>query len=415
MIALLILACSALLMTCAGSSSDNRRQAADDGLITLRDMAQETDFSFFGYESASDVGKEELGEPIEIRKIDSDALLQRAVPDDSMIIGSNEYLYPVLVRDKPIGSVQVMIDEDVWEYVAIGAKSMIEKVLDTIAANALVIEDSYLLDLDEIEMAFVGYEESGRNILIPLYASDSAPFIPGTKYEFREIAPYIKATIIAARDSYNDMVPPNLRNMNASPVPVVGELLRSLSSSHTMTESASKTNKLLNVQLFPQEQNQWCWAATGKMTMLFAGGDAGGITQCAQANDAFVQNSCCEDGAATKCNKPFYPLYDNWGFTAKEGYNDAGAALSWTALKAVLDAGKPVSFLWKWNSGGGHYMVAVGYYEDTTENPVKRLVNINDPWPPGEGKKYSVTYEKWVGGAKYDALQTCYYYDIAKK
>jgi hypothetical protein len=414
-LAIIILACSVFLITCSGNSTGNRGQAAEDGLATLRSMVQDSEFSFFGYESASDVGQEELGEPLEIRDIDSDALVQSEVPNDAMIVGSNEYLFPVLVREKPIGSIRVMIDDDVWEYVAIGSKSRIEKTLAMLSANALAVEDSYLLDLEEIEMAFVGYELSGRNILIPLYTSDSAPLVPGTKYEFQDIAPYIKAAIIAARDSYNDMVPPGLRNTNESRVGAIAELIRSRSSSRATAENGNKTNKLLNVQLFPQEQNQWCWAATGKMTMLFAGGDVTSITQCAQANDAFGQDSCCDDGTAKKCNKPFYPLYENWGFTAKEVYKSEGTALSWTALKAVLDAGKPVSFLWKWDSGGGHYMVAVGYHEDLSANPVQRMVHINDPWPPEVGKKHSVTYEKWVGGPKYDNLQTCYYYDIAKK
>jgi len=415
LLALLILACLGFLMTCSGSSSGNRTQAAEDGLTILRSMARDSGSDFYGYETASDVGQEEIGEPLEIRTIDIDALLQRAVADDSMIVGSHEYLFPVLVRARPIGSIQVMIDDGAWEYVAIGSKSTIEKALDIISANALTIADSYLLDLDEIEMAFVGYESDGRDILIPLYASDSAPFVPGTKYEFKDIAPFIKAAILAAQDSYNDMVPLHLRNANESRVRASEELSPAASASRTMTESGNKTSKLLNIKLFPQEQNQWCWAATGKMTMLFAGGDINSITQCAQANDAFGQSSCCEDGKTKECNKPYYPLYDNWNFTAREVFEPGGAALSWADLKGLIDAGKPVAFLWKWKSGGGHYMVAVGYHEDLTADPVKRMVHIHDPWPPDVGEQRSVTYEKWVGGPDYNNLQTCYYYNIVKK
>jgi hypothetical protein len=60
-------------------------------------------------------------------------------------------------------------------------------------------------------------------------------------------------------------------------------------------------------------------------------------------------------------------------------------------------------------------MVAVGYYEDLTTDPATQMVYINDPWPPNVGEQHSVTYEKWVGGPKYNNLQTCFYYDIVKK
>lgn len=405
----------ALLHACSNKSSSPQMQAAETGLETLRSMAESPEFQFFGYESASDVGNEELGEPMAIKRIDINALLNSETPSDSMIVDSNEYLFPVMVRAKIIGSIQIMIDDDSWEYVAIRSKAEVEKALEIISANALAIEDSYILDLKEIEMVFVGYESSGRNILIPIFLGASTTLVPGAKYEFTVIAASIKSAIISAKDSYKSMVPPNPSDQDSSQVSAIGELFNDRSSSSQVIKAASKTSKLLNITLYPQVQDQWCWASTGMMTMLFAGGDPKTITQCAQANDAFSQDSCCVAGQTNQCNKSYYPLYDNWGFTAKEVYKEEGTALSWNALKASIDAGKPVAFLWKWSSGGGHYMVARGYYEDLTTNPVTRMVHINDPWPPNVGEQNSVTYEKWVGGPKYDNLQTCYYYDILKK
>ena len=347
--------------------------------------------------------------------MDLDALVESRVPGDYMIIEKNEYLFPVMVRDKPIGSIQIMIDEGNWEYVATGSKAKIEKTLEIISANSLDPDNSYLLDIEEIELAFVGYESNGKNILIPLFKNESCSFVPGTRYEFTKIADEIKSEILLARDSYNSMVPPDSNELNEKKGSKIQELPGYSSSPKSALETASKTNKLLNIKLIPQIQNQWCWAATGRMTMIFAGGEPSTLTQCAQANDAFSQDSCCTDGGAKECNKPYRPLYDNWGFTAKKIYNSEGAALSWTALKGLIDAGKPVAFLWRWNKGGGHYMVAVGYYEDLMTNPVTRMVHINNPWPPDVGEEQSVTYDKWVGGPDFNNLQTCYFYDIVKK
>lgn len=411
-----ILLILAFLTTCSGGSSDTSRgQAAADGLTTLRSMARDEGFDFYGYESAGDIGQEVIGDPIEQKCIDTGALLQRITADDSLIVGCNQFLYPVMVKGKPIGSILVMMTNGAWEYIAIGSKLTIEEALNILSVNHIAVSDAYLLDLDEIEMAFVGYKHEGRDILIPLYASDFAPFVPGVKYAFAQLAPYIKAAVIEAQASYLNMVPSAPGTSGETRSQTVPSQALSRSAFRVMSESAEATNKMLNVHLYPQEQDQWCWAAAGKMTMLFAGGDSKTVTQCAEADNAFGQSSCCNNGETKQCNQPHYPLYENWGFAAREVFKDDGAALSWADLKGLIDAGKPVAFLWKWNSGGGHYMVAVGYHEDLTATPVKRLVHIHDPWPPEVGEKKSITYKNWVGGSAYDHLQTCYYYNIAKK
>ncbi|MDQ5986156.1 MAG: hypothetical protein CSYNP_01875 [Syntrophus sp. SKADARSKE-3] len=409
----------AILFACSPGSSGNntssiRRQTAESGLETLRSMAESSDYLFFGYESPSDVGKEELGEPITVKTIDIETLLTSDVPNDAMIIEKNEYVFPVMVRSKPIGAVQIMLKDDTWEYVAIGSKSDVEKALNIISANALAIEDIYLLNLEEVEMAFMGYKSNGRQILIPLYKSAAAPFVPGVKYAFKDIALFIKNSVISAKASYADMAPPVLNDKDTAKDSAVTALSRSPSSSSRTVAGSAKTHKELDIPLFPQEQDEWCWAATGTMTMIFAGGDQGSITQCAQANDAFGQSGCCMDGGTSQCNKPYRPSYEKWGFRAEKVYNAGGAALSWTELKGYIDSGKPVAFLWKWRHGGGHYMVAVGYYEDTTTYPTIMMVLINNPWPPDVGKREAITYAKWVGGTRYNNLQTCYFYNIVK-
>lgn len=413
---ILILLVLALLMTCSdGSYDDLRGRAAADGLTTLRSMARDEGFDFYGYESAGDIGLEVLGDPIEQKCIDTGALLQKITPDDSMIVSGNQFLYPVMVKGKPIGSILVMMNDSAWEYIAIESESTIEKALNILSVNRIAVADSYLLDLDEIEMAFVGYKSEGRDILIPLYASDSATFVPGVKYAFAQIAPFIRDAIIEAQASYRNMLPSVPDHARPTQSQTAPDQALSRPTFRVMSESADATNKLLNVRLYPQEQDQWCWAAAGKMTMLFAGGDSETVTQCGEANNAFEQTSCCGNGETKKCNQPYYPLYENWGFSAREVSNDNGAALSWSDLKGLIDAGKPVAFLWKWNSGGGHYMVVVGYHEDLTASPAKRLVHILDPWPPDVGEKKSITYKNWAGGSAYDHLQTCYYYNIVKK
>jgi hypothetical protein len=379
-------------------------------------MAVGPEFSFFGYGSEDQIGSEELGDPFEIKTVDLAALVEAASPTDALIVGKNECLYPVMVRGTPIGGIRVMIMEDdgTWEFVSTESKAEVEQALSIISAHSLDREYTFLLDIEELEMVFVGYESGDRTLLIPLFANASSSLVPGTTYEFTGIAAMLKEETIAARNSYESMVPPPASEPGSQNAMALGEPIAPTAETRLSSTADSQTEKRLDIALVPQEQNQWCWAATGRMTMIFAGGDSSKITQCAQANDAFEQSSCCEDGSADSCNKTHRPRYENWGFTAIKVYQPDGASLRWEALRAEINGGKPVAFLWRWKRGGGHYMVAVGYYENLTTTPATKMVYVNNPWPPNEGKQESVTYESWVGGTNFNNLQTCYFYYIMK-
>jgi hypothetical protein len=406
-----------LAFGCSSTSSNDpvsNIEAANSGLQIMRDMAEANSYAFMGYDSEADIGDEELGTPLELKTLDAAVLVESEHPGDSLIIDKNAYIFPVEVDGKVICGIEVAINEETgdWELVSTGEKSLIREALEAISANGLYEKKCYILDLEEIELVFIGYENGGRNILIPLFSHGSCPLTVGDKYYFSDIAELIKSEIISEQGLYDAMTPPESSEDTQSML--LEDMLGQLYGSGIVLEDNGVSQNSLDVTLNPQEQNQWCWAATGRMTMAYAGGDLSVITQCAEANDAFSQTSCCTNGSSGKCNKPFYPLYEDWGFDAKSLYNENGAYLTWNGFKAMIDAGKPVAFLWRWKSGGGHYQVATGYYEDTATSPQIRMVYVNNPWPPNEGAQTSYTYGSFVGGSRYDHTQTCFFYDITK-
>lgn len=403
-----------ILCSCSSSSSSNEgNQAALDGLEALRNMAQLSEYDFFGYESSSDIGKETLGDPIKVKTLDFEALVSENTPRESMIIDDDTYLFPVLVKGKAIGGVITEYIDGEWEFVSTGSKTIVTTALNMIRANGLNEDSCYLLDLEEIDISFIGYEKNGRNILIPLYSSDELQLMSGVSYNFTDIAQKIKLILIDSQEDYENMIPSESDD-EALSGPSLEEVFN-VPASPLQALETPKTEKILNVELIAQEEEEWCWAATGRMTMLYAGGDASAITQCAEANNAFNQNSCCDDGGTTSCNKPYRPMYADWGFTAEKVFDPYGAAMTWGDYKKTIDAGEPVAYLWRWRAGGGHYMVAVGYYEDATTYPPIQMVLMNNPWPPNVGRKECITYAKWVGGDRYNNRQTCYFYNIKKR
>jgi len=158
----------------------------------------------------------------------------------------------------------------------------------------------------------------------------------------------------------------------------------------------------LNVTLFPQLTDQWCWAASGQMVMDYEGTS---VSQCAQANQKFGMSDCCNSPTPSACVKPGFPQFQHWGFNSQQ--TASGTALTLAQLTSQFDLAQPVAYTWRWTSGGGHMMVARGV--DTGTN----MVYINNPAPPNQGDTKWITYARYVSqSGVYTHGVDCY--DITK-
>jgi hypothetical protein len=400
------------LAACSGSSDNtgSKSEEAQEGLETLRVIANNDDFEFFGYNSRDEIGQEELGEPIEVKTIDFDKLQTEANPEDNidkLVINTNESIFPVIVNGEVRSSIRVALIDGEYEVVSSGSSTLAKDVFRMIRTLGLNLEDAYLLELPGLDTALIGRKSSGNILVTPLYDNTELSLDEGVSIKLSLVAEKLKEYSIERENEYEHMKPVSSSEEFKLKLPVKTDSIKSEVSSGT----------LLDVVLYPQEQNQWCWAATGRMTMLFAGGNAAStITQCAEANNAFTQSTCCNYGGSSQCNKPYLPLYENWGFNASSIYDDGNQIyLSFNDLKSLIDSRKPIAFLWGWKSGGGHYMAAVGYSEDLSTRPPTRIVHVYNPWPPNKGNKESYYYNSWLGGPYYDHTLTCLFTNISKK
>ena len=154
--------------------------------------------------------------------------------------------------------------------------------------------------------------------------------------------------------------------------------------------------RTLSVVPHPQETDHWCWAASGEMVMHYLGRD---VSQCTQVNDSLNRTNCpctqCSNAVANpSCLEYGWPNFGRYGFSFQR---TSYAALTWTQLKAEIDAGRPVAFTWQYAGGGGHIMVAIGYREiDGT-----RSVVVFNPLPVCQGDHEIITYEAYQSDANY--------------
>lgn len=160
-----------------------------------------------------------------------------------------------------------------------------------------------------------------------------------------------------------------------------------------LKDQAYRPSISLAVPLRAQETSQWCWAASGKMTMEYLGTN---VSQCDQANAQFGRTDCCTiklcpspqpaDNACVQGGWPDFGYYGYWS-SSLEG------ALSWDDLwKQFQCKKKPVPFSWAWVGGGGHMMVARGAKLMADGSA---MVQINDPWAPCTGGTRWITYEAY--------------------
>jgi Papain-like cysteine protease AvrRpt2 len=156
----------------------------------------------------------------------------------------------------------------------------------------------------------------------------------------------------------------------------------------------------LPVNMYPQQMDQWCWAASAEMIMSYLGGM---MSQCEQANRELARADCCNSPTPAACNKSGWPEFDKYGFSSTT--TASGSALSWATLKSQIDTRHaPVAFSWKWDGTGAHMMVATGYKVINGQN----WVSINNPLDPHVGTQTDILYSDYVDGAGYSHLQDIY-------
>jgi hypothetical protein len=129
------------------------------------------------------------------------------------------------------------------------------------------------------------------------------------------------------------------------------------------------------------------------------------IQQCAQASNQLHRDDCCSKPTPDDCDLGGWPELDHYGFSFKRTH---GAALSWEEVKAQLGCNlTPFLFSWRWVGGGGHMMVAAGYYTDLNG---QNFIEVIDP----QQRVLILTYDSYV---MKDGLYTHWddFYDIKAK
>lgn len=161
---------------------------------------------------------------------------------------------------------------------------------------------------------------------------------------------------------------------------------------------------LLPINVFAQEELQWCWAASGQTCMHFFQID---VSQCTQAKNRFSVNSCCQSPESGSCNIGGWPEFYKYGFSSD---STTEMALTWDEIKRQIDClKKPIAFSWHWKgSRSGHMMVITGYQVLGGKN----YVRVFNPLPVNSGGTSLMEYDNYVAGSDHTHWND--YYNITR-
>lgn len=152
--------------------------------------------------------------------------------------------------------------------------------------------------------------------------------------------------------------------------------------------------RLDDVPLIPQEQSEWCWAASTQMVLAFHQVPSM-QTASAQLNIVRSVDPLLRDGLpAHRLNVTGWPPFDAWGLDAK--ILPSPQVLSAEQVQEEIDAQRPFVVSWHYPRQGGHMLVIAGYLWVGDD----LWLAAHDPWPAGVdgGDRSLLSYEHYAEG-----------------
>ena len=157
--------------------------------------------------------------------------------------------------------------------------------------------------------------------------------------------------------------------------------------------------KTLPIAQITQQKDQWCWAGASKMILDYHNIEAtqGEIVQFAlgdslknRPNYLWGSGQFTYNGV-TQHQEGVSKILEHWGFAGSgAGWNAGEYLLTEAQWKENIDAEHPFIINWSWSSGGGHYVVAMGYLDNGT-------YEVMNPW---FGTGYVVNTYNWMKTAE---------------
>lgn len=149
-----------------------------------------------------------------------------------------------------------------------------------------------------------------------------------------------------------------------------------------------------NITMQAQQQNQWCWAASGTTIATYWNYSVDQNTFCDLAKGYDTSYSCPNwQGTLGDVQNAFYQLGFSYTGDYLNGY------VSYSAVQNQVSANQPLETRIQWSSGGGHMHVLYGF------NATDGTVSYGDPWPSNQ-RYNTMSYQYYVSNSSFSWTHT---------
>lgn len=156
--------------------SNTRVIAAQEGLATLKQVVNTSNYAALGFNSPDEVRQAALGEPLQIYLVRLDALRKFTVhtKPETLLVDAQRSLYPVKVGTRVATSIFITQSHDGWRATELGNAAVAQLVSRYRHSPA-----DFVLHVPALQTYFVGERVEGRLILTPLMNDPRTGFRAG--------------------------------------------------------------------------------------------------------------------------------------------------------------------------------------------------------------------------------------------
>ena len=182
------------------------QQSAQAALETLRKLVNASNARAMGFESERDVASATLGDPLVIFYVRLDHLREYQPKSDPLplLSGGDRVLYPVSVRGQTRSSITLARSAEGWKGVSYGGPNNVQLVSQVVSESshgALQSRRPFLVDVLALGVHFVGFDERGKLMLVPLLDDSQQRWKAGGPRPADEVF----AQLVGDAKSYNEL------------------------------------------------------------------------------------------------------------------------------------------------------------------------------------------------------------------
>jgi hypothetical protein len=166
-------------------------------------------------------------------------------------------------------------------------------------------------------------------------------------------------------------------------------------TSATAAPAATPGDSQLSINMQTQQNDEWCWVASGDTIATYLGHGTDQNSFCDLALGQDTSQQCANEAGELS--------WDQQAFSALglSPGTDANGATSFDQVVSDINANHPEETGIAWTSGGGHAEVIYGYDQSS------QSIYFGDPWPSDQ-RQNEMAYSDYVSNGQFNWTDTLY-------